>query len=327
MPRRYRSLLVLGLMLSSSRARAADPEEIRATVLKGLAVVERAAATYPTNRDCFSCHHQTLPMLAAVVAEGRGLGELVELVAAQAEFTRDSFMERIKELRKGQGIGGRAMTVGYGLLALELAEQPRDDLTEAMTAFLLLTQEEDGSWRTQVRRPPLEESPFACTALALHGLSRWAGPPAAEARDRGWRWIIEASPVRQEDRNARLWALVEGGACPLDIDEARREVLAAQRHDGGWASDDRLGSDAYATGQTLAILSWTGLPTEDSRFLRGVDYLMSTQLDDGSWFVATRSQPVQVAFDNGDPHGRSQFIAVSATAWAVVALSQALPPP
>jgi N-acyl-D-amino-acid deacylase len=49
---------------------------------------------------------------------------------------------------------------------------------------------------------------------------------------------------------------------------------------------------------------------------------LRTQHDDGSWLVETRSKPVQVYFDNGDPHGKSQFISVAATSWAVAALAR-----
>jgi N-acyl-D-amino-acid deacylase len=35
---------------------------------------------------------------------------------------------------------------------------------------------------------------------------------------------------------------------------------------------------------------------------------------------------VQVFFDNGDPHGKHQFISVAATCWAVAALAAALEP-
>ena len=38
--------------------------------------------------------------------------------------------------------------------------------------------------------------------------------------------------------------------------------------------------------------------------------LLKTQRGDGSWFVKSRSKPVQVYFDNGDPHERDQFIPI-----------------
>ncbi len=48
-------------------------ERITAAVARGLPLVEKAAARYPEHRKCFSCHHQTLPMLAVVAARSSSL--------------------------------------------------------------------------------------------------------------------------------------------------------------------------------------------------------------------------------------------------------------
>ena len=58
---------------------------------------------------------------------------------------------------------------------------------------------------------------------------------------------------------------------------------------------------------------------------KGVQFLLKTQRDDGAWLVETRSKPVQVFFDNGDPGDKSQFISMTATGWAVWALLKSLP--
>src|SRR5206468_3733985 len=106
-----------------------------------------------------------------------------------------------------------------------------------------------------------------------------------------------------------------------DLQAARESVLAAQRDDGGWAQLAAFESDAYATGQTLVILRETGLSPSDPAYQRVAGYLLKTQCEDGSWLVKTRSQPIQVYFDNGDPHGEHQFISIPATSWAVAALA------
>ena len=98
-------------------------------------------------------------------------------------------------------------------------------------------------------------------------------------------------------------------------------VLAAQRDDGGWAQADDMASDAYATGQTLAIMQFTGTPSADAAFRRGVEFLLHSQREDNTWLVETRAKPVQVYFDNGDLHGKSQFISTPSSCWALVALA------
>ncbi|HET6880566.1 MAG TPA: hypothetical protein VFI31_10450, partial [Pirellulales bacterium] len=109
-----------------------------------------------------------------------------------------------------------------------------------------------------------------------------------------------------------------------EITKARKTVLAAQRDDGGWAQLDTMESDAYATGQTLWILQATCSDPTDEAYQRGTKHLLSTQGNDGSWHVRSRSKPVQPYFDNGDPHGEDQFISTPATCWAVAALAAAV---
>ena len=67
-----------------------------------------------------------------------------------------------------------------------------------------------------------------------------------------------------------------------------------------------------------------GVATTAAAYRKGVDYLLRTQLQDGTWFVRTRAFPVQRYFETGFPHGVSQFISTAATGWATIALAYAL---
>jgi hypothetical protein len=105
------------------------------------------------------------------------------------------------------------------------------------------------------------------------------------------------------------------------IAAAVRDLKAAQRPDGGWAQTSSLASDAYATGQALVALATSGLvPRDDDSRRRGTEFLLNTQLADGSWFVRTRALPIQPYFEADFPHGRNQFISAAATNWAARAL-------
>jgi hypothetical protein len=60
----------------------------------------------------------------------------------------------------------------------------------------------------------------------------------------------------------------------------------------------------------------------DPVYQRGVKFLLSTQLEDGSWFVSTRTLPIQPYFDADFPYDRNQFISAAATNWATMALAR-----
>jgi hypothetical protein len=114
-----------------------------------------------------------------------------------------------------------------------------------------------------------------------------------------------------------VWA----GHRPDAVRAAARALQSAQRADGGWSQLPTLESDAYATGQALAALTLSGvISREDPARRRGIEFLMNTQLADGSWFVRTRALPIQPYFDVDFPHGRDQFISAAATNWATRAL-------
>ena len=102
--------------------------------------------------------------------------------------------------------------------------------------------------------------------------------------------------------------------------------MKTQRSDGGWAQLASLRSDAYATGEALAALREAGLATTDPVYQRGVRFLLTTQLEDGSWYVRKRTHATQAFFDSGFPHGVDQYISAAATNWAALALALAARP-
>lgn len=337
----------IALLVAISAASPADDqpsdgrEKIIAAIERGVAIIEAGARNYPTHRKCFACHHQTLPLLGVGEAREAGAKTDDKLPAAIVEFADASFRGKLDDLRAGENIGGKGLTVGYGLWTLRLAKAKPDDLTDAMVTYLLQTQEEDGHWALHSIRPPAEESLVLCTVMAASGIVQYAAEAqrdkASAAVEKARRWLAVARLESQEDKVARLWGLrfvgqVSNlpGAVPTDADDqqsvaaARASVLEKQRDDGGWGQTDDMESDAYSTGTTLFVLLDTGLPASDARVQRAVDYLARTQLADGSWHVKTRAKPVQVFFDNGDPHGKDQFISISATSWSVAALSRAI---
>ncbi|MFT5108670.1 MAG: hypothetical protein ACI9UA_004314 [Pseudoalteromonas tetraodonis] len=297
---------------------------IRKAVDGGLELVQKAARNYPSNRDCFSCHHQTLPMLAMVTARERGFEIDEALLTGQAKFTRNFYRGRIDAMREGKGVGGRGMTAGYALWALDLADHPRDETTDALVSFLLKTQKPEGNWRRQSHRPPLEETDVTATYLASYYMDRYSGGDAVDrSTERASEWISSAKLESQEAHNFQLLAAARAGA---PVGQLRKAILGKQHEDGGWSQLDGMESDAYATGQTLFILNQACDDTSSSDASgRAVDFLLKNREQDGSWHVVSRSKPIQRMFDNGDPHGKDQFISTPATAWATAALASELP--
>lgn len=298
-------------------------------VTRGVRLLEKAAKNYPEHRDCFACHHQTLPLLGMSEAKKIGIAIDVSVFDATFEFTRKHFADRTAVMREGRGIGGAALTVGYAAWTFDIAQHsPSDELRQAMAMFVVQRQERDGRWKPSAIRPPAEKSQVSNTVLALRALQQtgsldgeWSVTASAADR-RAREWLDQQSCELQEDLVFRLLGLKWFGGSAEAHARTVESITKRQREDGGWNAEGKLDSEAYSTGQTLFALLESGVSAESSVVRRAAEYLAKTQHADGSWFVATRAKPVQVFFDNGDPHGKSQFISIAATGFSTAALAR-----
>jgi N-acyl-D-amino-acid deacylase len=329
-------LLLAWMALANALPNEVAVDPVRRAIDKALPRIEQGAANYTTHRTCFSCHHQAMAILSLSSARQRGFAAEREKIQKQLDFTLKTFQPIHEQIAKGQGVPGGNTQTGYALFTLDAIRYPADETTRALIEYLLVRQKADGSWPALAKRPPTEGSAFTDTALALRALKIY-GPAndaddTQERRDRvkkafeqGRGWLTENKPANTEDKVFHLRGLVWAGAARKEIETARDALISEQHEDGSWAQLPELDGDAYATGTVLMALRCAGVATTDRAYQKGVKYLVKTQKPDGSWFVETRSRPVQVFFDNGDPGGKSQFISFAATGWATLALLEQYP--
>jgi ankyrin repeat protein len=296
---------------------------VREAIGRSLPLLQRTATSFYEKSGCVSCHHNSLTAMTVAIARRHGVG--VDERGARKEL--DTVVEDITATREQalQGIvspGGLTTTLGYILMGLSAEGHRPDPATDAIVRLITGAQLPDGRWRTPYR-PPTEASEFTATAVSLRGIQLYGNgqPVQRRAIAAASSWLQRAQPQSTEDRVFRLLGLTWAGAAQSLRTATIRELLASQRQDGGWAQLPSLSSDAYATGAVLVALHQAGgIRAGDPAYRRGVEFLLNTQLADGSWFVRTRSQPTQIYFESGFPHGASQFISAAATNWATQAL-------
>ncbi len=343
------AIIVLSLVLING-VTAQETDSVESATRRGLARVKQAATDWQGNRTCFSCHHQTLPMLAALEADRVGFALDKAWFQSQADTTYAYFAERIDDMDDGEHVPGGAATTGFGFWALSLAERPPDETTASMIKYLLQIQgvsrlrdtkadasieakpakKTNGHWQASCRRAPMQASLVGDTVLVLLGIEKYATPeqrPQVEtARAAAEHWLSQ-TPIRDhQDRLWRLWGLhyLDGNASV--VKDTLAAILSEQRDDGGWSETKDRSTDSYSTGQTLFMLLKIGVAKDHPAIIRARDYLLKTQFADGSWLAESHvSFKAQRYFENGDPHGEHQFLSTAATAWATAGLAQLLP--
>jgi len=293
---------------------------IREAVTKALPLIQSSAAQFSRATGCASCHHAALPVMAVSAARDAGIPINENLYTESREVLLRPYSTRIEQLSVGSAAIADADTgVPFAIIAAAAAAQKANATLEAMVHYMARLQHPNGAWGTGAYRPPIEGSAFTSTALNLRAAQLYGGSP--EQISRAKEWLVRSGPQSTQDRGMQIFGFVWAQVDRQRMEVATAELLRAQRPEGGWAETATLDSDAYSTGEAMVALRAAGaLNTSDEPWLRAVDYLLRTQQDDGSWFVRSRSVPVQPFVDSGFPHGRHQFISAAGTNWATMAL-------
>jgi len=307
---------------------------LQAAVMGSLPLLQRTDASFVPKAGCVSCHNQSLGAMAVALARKRGFRVDEQLSAQQVKVNAGALAGSRDILHQGflvPGINANPAILAYVLLGLDAEGYKPDLSTDTVAMFIQAHQMADGHWAFGPQaRPPLCADALAQTVLSMRGLQLYA-PRVDKAAyvksiELAAAWIAQFRPRTNYDLAWQLQGLVWAGAEPGAIAKVRHALLAAQHVDGGWPDIPSMESGTYTTGLAMIALQGSGLPVSDPAYRRGVQYLLNTQLEDGSWHVRSRAAGFQPYFDNGFPHGVDQWISAASTSLATMALTLAAPP-
>jgi hypothetical protein len=299
----------------------ATTPQVHQTVDRATKYLQTESAAWLNTRKCAACHHVPMPLWALGEADRQGYAIDKKFVADTTESllgNKDKLLtSRIfpdPSAPPDPRPQGRGLNMGLPFLAVAARSLP--SLSEGQKKSLSLIAEEivkkqqpDGSWEffATLRRPPINECQTTDAAWIIMALQGETGPdvPASQraALSKAIAWL---DTVKRPD---------------LHQDKVMK-VLLGVRSDGGWSQTvPELKSDAFATGQTLYVLSLAGFTAERPEIKRGIDFLVATQKPDGSWPMISRSTP------DGSP-GSSKLltpITCAASSWATLGLARLVP--
>ena len=305
-----------------------SPADLKSAVEKSVALLQRTSANFLEAGGCPACHAQNLTGLAVQAAHAHGAKVDLALESEQVRMVaslRGSLEQTLYQLvDPPPGVEG----MEYSLLQMSASGVSSGPAVDAIVFHVAAMQRKEGDWPNYgTVRPPIEDGSFAHTAMGIRSLQIYFMPGRkAEFDDRIARaaaWLEKANPRTTDDRVMQLLGIHWAKRQPPQ--DRVKELIALQRPDGGWGQTPNLPSDAYATGQVLYTLNELGIPVIDALWQRGAEYLLRTQFADGSWHVKTRAAGFQPYFQSGFPYEHDQWISSAGSAWAVMALSAAIP--
>jgi hypothetical protein len=315
--------------------------KVQQTVDRAIGYLRSESASWLNTRKCAACHHVPMPLWALSEAKRQGYAIDEKFVADTTESllgSKDKLMTSKIFPNPADPPDprpqGRGLNMGLPFLAVAAQSMPW--LQEGQKQSLKLIAEEivkkqrpDGSWEffATLRRPPINESQTTDAAWIIMALAGETGPDVPESQraalSRAIAWLDTAKRSGIHQDKVLKVLLGARAAKPRETMQTTiDELLALQRADGGWSQTvPELKSDAFATGQTLYVLSLAGYTAERPEIRRGIGFLVATQKPDGSWPMISRSTP------DGSP-GSSKLltpITCAASSWATLGLARLVP--
>jgi squalene-hopene cyclase-like protein len=316
-------------------------EPIQQTVERAIGYLQTESAAWLTTRKCAACHHGPLPLWALSEAESQGysidkkfLADTIESLLGSRDKLLASKIFPNPADPPDPRPQGRGLNMGLPFLvvaahSLPSLSEPQQQSLNLIGEEIVSKQQPDGSWEffATLRRPPINESQITDAAWIIMALAANTEPEAPESQraalSKAMAWLDTAqlSDIHQE-KVMKLLLGIQFGKPRETMQTSIDELRALQRADGGWSQTvPELKSDAFATGQTLYVLSLAGYTAEQPEIKRGIDFLVATQTPDGSWPMSSRSTP------DGSP-GSSKLltpITCAASSWATLGLARVVP--
>jgi hypothetical protein len=301
---------------------------------RGLTFLDNDAVKWRQERGCATCHHGTMTVWALSEAKSQGYAVGAEALADAVQWTKDRLVPRNSKPRDPRP-GGNLVSVPaiyLGLMSKSLPILSRDEINH-VAVHIARSQEEDGAW---LLPPPLNGPPPTWESretLALLAYLAWgeyvpADPGEAASarvsREKAAAWLSKITPTETTQATAlRLLLDVQTGKSAEQLQLGIDRLLRRQNSDGGWSQVKDMPSDAYATGQTLYVLSFAGVKNDRPEIGRAVSFLLANQREDGSWPITPRNHPGVETTRN--PIRNPVPITYFGSAWATLGLVRSVP--
>ena len=207
-------------------------------------------------------------------------------------IVNDECLKTLVTLTQNQN-DGRLTAIQFAGMALahfdDLAKSQDPALLKS-ALWLMTKQDSTGQLPIDHTEPPIDQGNFmtsANSAVTFMQAFRESGDAHyKEAADRALTWIASTTPETTQDQAFKIMALSWFGnsAQQSMAQNVVKQLVGEQNRDGGWQETKRSkGSNAFSTGQVLYALKQARVSIESPEFVRGVQFLLVTQMETGAW--------------------------------------------
>jgi len=283
-----------------------EPFAVEFSAKQAAEYLDRSALNWQKTKNCATCH-TNLFYMAARPALKNVLSDSGEVRSLYEDYRKVRWEKR----KPTESQGFWPVVVGTGLTLNDIQTTGKlSDVSREVLDIMWTVQREDGGWKwPHCDYAPLEiDDHYGVTLAALAvGIAPdgYAQTPQARAGLDKLRMYLKNNPPKSLHHRAMLaWCSlrVEGIASEEQRQEALAELLALQLDDGGWStagfltdwkglvSDDdppldTKTSDGYGTGFVIVVARELGVPSNDPRLQRGIEWIHKNQRESGKWFT------------------------------------------
>ena len=307
--------LILGLILAPSFALQSQANDsVREAIEKAIPYVQRQGAWWIDEKACVSCHRVGQMLWSLNTARSKGLTVSSRL----DEWTSWAIDKSLSKHDDGQLHGERNKDgLAQLLLARNRTIDKYDAQHEQFAKLIAIGQEEDGTWKPGGQLPGQKRDKLETTnvgtawiAVALFDYRESADVKASF--NRAIKHLNSVNSAKSAEWFVARLLLAVKQKDATEIEAMINRLMATQNDDGGWGWILNQESDALATGMVLYALNQSGVNPKQERISKAVEFLTSSQNDDGSWDV------------KGTKNAKKDHVEETSTywgtTWAVIAL-------
>jgi hypothetical protein len=333
-------MVVVGIFLAMTHPAAAestaadtstDDAVVRKTIEKSLPFIEEKGLYWIEKKKCVSCHRVSFMTWSLSAAARRGFDVDLEKVNEWIDWS----IEKGIPQPEGDKPVATKNADGLSQQLLSRHEYPsnktRDEAWSNYIDLVLAEQNDAGLWKPAGQLPgqkrELAETTDVSAAWHALALTQAVGVERDAERKANLNSAIDKATQKLNVRKdaastewyiARLLLALESGD-DAATEVTTKELLSLQKPDGSWGWLKADPGDALATGMSLYALvksADAGAKHGDAT-QRAINFLVSTQREDGSWAVKGTKEKKKTKVE--------ETAVYWGTTWAAIALLETLP--